>query len=245
MVPEDTIREFVTRIRGAAGPNLESVILFGSAVSGDFHPGLSNLNLFCVLRDCSFAALQALAPVTKWWDQQKQPPPLCMTRKELERSTDVFTIELLDMQQHHRVLFGEDVVQGLRISMHVHRVQVEYELREKLILLRQQILLASGNNSRLWDLLLRAVPSFGTLFRHALIALGNSSQPRRREAVEVLAKQVGFDPSAIQQTLDVREHKTDRKKIDINELAARYLAAIEKVTAAVDEALDSDASVQV
>ena len=63
--------------------------------------------------------------------------------------------------------------------------------------------------------------------------------------MEVLAKQVGFDPSAIQQTLDVREHKTDRKKIDINELAARYLAAIEKVTAAVDEALDSDASVQV
>jgi hypothetical protein len=245
MVPEDTIREFVTRIRGAAGANLESVILFGSAVSGDFHPGLSNLNLFCILRDCSFAALQALAPVTKWWDQQKQPPPLCMTGKELERSTDVFTIELLDMQQHHRVLFGEDVVQGLRISMHVHRVQVEYELREKLILLRQQILLASGNNSRLWDLLLHAVPSFGTLFRHALIALGNSSQPRRREAVEVLAKQVGFDPSAIQQTLDVREHKTDRKKIDINELAARYLAAIEKVTAAVDEALDSDASVEV
>jgi len=242
---EKSIDEFVKRVREAAGANLESIILFGSAVSGDFHSGLSNLNMFCVLHDCSFAALQALAPVAKWWEKQKQPPPLCMTRKELERSTDVFTIELLDMQQHHRVLFGEDVVQGLRISLHIHRVQVEYELREKLILLRQQVLLASGNSSRLWDLLLRSAPSFGTLFRHALIALGNSSQPRRREAVEVLAKQVGFDPSAIQQTLDVREHKTDRKKIDINELAARYLAAIEKVTAAVDEALDSDASVQV
>ena len=143
MVPEDKINEFVKRIGEAAGPNLESITLFGSAVSGDFHPGMSDLNMFCVLRDCSFAALQALAPVAKWWDGQKQPPPLCMTRQELERSTDVFTIELLDMQQHHRVLFGEDVVQGLRISMHVHRVQVEYELREKLILLRQQILLAS------------------------------------------------------------------------------------------------------
>ena len=61
--------------------------------------------MFCILRDCSFAALQALAPVAKWWDGQKQPPPLCMTRRELERSTDVFTIELLDMQRHHRVLF--------------------------------------------------------------------------------------------------------------------------------------------
>jgi hypothetical protein len=209
-------------------------------VSGDFHPGLSNLNLLCVLRDCSFAALQALAPVAKWWERQKQPAPLCMTRKELERSTDVFTIELLDMQQHHRVLFGEDVVQGLRISTHVHRVQVEYELREKLILLRQQVLLASGNNSRLWDLLLRSVPSFGTLFRHALIALGDASQPGRREAVLALSKRVEFDPSAILQALDVREHKADPKKIDIGDLVARYLAAIEKVTAAVDEALDSD-----
>jgi predicted nucleotidyltransferase len=240
MVPDNKIEEFVKRVRDAAGTNVESVILFGSAVSGDFHPGLSNLNLLCVLRDSSFAALQTLAPVAKWWEREKQPPPLCMTRRELERSSDVFTIELLDMQQHHRVLLGEDVVQGLRISMHVHRVQVEYELREKLILLRQQVLLASGNDSRLWDLLLRSVPSFGTLFRHALIALGDASQSGRREAIHALAKRVGFDPSGIQETLDVRERKADRKKMDVNNLAARYLAAVEKVTSAVDEALDSD-----
>jgi predicted nucleotidyltransferase len=244
MVPEDKIGEFVRRVREAAGANIESIILFGSAVSGDFHPGLSNVNLLCVLRDSSFGKLLALAPVAKWWDRQKQPPPLCMTRVELERSTDVFTIELLDIQQHHRVLFGEDVVQGLQVSMHVHRVQVEYELREKLILLRQQVLLAVGNDSRLWDLLLHAVPSFGTLFRHALLALGDGTQSSRREAVQALSKRVGFDPSAIHQALDVREHKADRKKMDIDDLAARYLAAVEKVTSAVDEALDSDASGQ-
>jgi hypothetical protein len=251
MVPskekQEKVDEFVKRVRAAAGPNIESIVLFGSAVAGDFHPGLSNLNLLCVLRDSSFTALESLAPVAKWWDSQRQPPPLCMTRTELERSTDVFTIELLDMQQHHRVLLGEDVVQGLQISMHVHRVQVEYELREKLILLRQQVLLASGNGARLWDLLLRSVHSFGTLFRHALIALGETPPPGRREAVDALSMRLGFDLSAIHRALDVREHdvreqKTDRKKIDVNDLAARYLAAIEKVTAAVDEALDSEAS---
>lgn len=239
---KDQIDDFAKRAREAAGSNLESIILFGSAASGDYHSGLSDLNILCVLRECSFAALQALAPMAKWWDRQKQPPPLCMTRKELERSTDVFTIELLDMQQHHRVLFGDDVVQGLRISMHVHRVQVEYEMSEKMILLRQQLLLASGKDSRLWDLLLHSVPSFGTLFRHALIALEDASPLGRREAVQALSKRVGFDPSAFDQALDVREHKADRKIFDIDDLAARYLAAIEKVTAAVDEALDSDAS---
>src|SRR5258708_16517734 len=111
MVPEKMINDFVCRLRTAAGANLESVILFGSAVAGDFHPEFSNVNLFCVIRDSSFAALQALVPAVKWCDSQKQPPPLFMTRDEIARSGDVFTIELIDMQQPHPVLFGEDVVQ--------------------------------------------------------------------------------------------------------------------------------------
>ncbi len=241
MLPEDSqkkIDEFVKRAREAAGANIGSIVLFGSAVAGDFHPGLSNLNLLCVLHDSSFAGLRALAPVAKWWDKQKQPPPLCMTGAELERSTDVFTIELLDMQQHHRVLFGDDPVQGLKIPTGLHRVQVEYELREKLVLMRQQVLLTTGNDAQLWDLLLRSVPSFGTLFRHALIVLGDVAPAGRREGVDALAKRMGIDLSAIHRALDVRERKSDRRKLDVNDLAGRYLAAVEKVTAAVDHALD-------
>ncbi|HET6181917.1 MAG TPA: nucleotidyltransferase domain-containing protein [Candidatus Sulfotelmatobacter sp.] len=240
MIPEDKIAEFVKRCREAAEGNLEAIVLFGSAVSGDFHSGLSDLNLFCVLRDSSFHKLQALAPAVQWWGKQKQPPPLCMTRQELERSTDVFTIELLDMVKHHRVLFGQDVLQGLQISMRLHRVQVEYELREKLILLRQHVLVADGKDSHLWDVLLHSVASFATLFRHALIALGSEPPSSRREAVDQLAKRVKFDAPALQQVFDVREKKADARKLNVNELCARYLAAIEKVVAAVDEALDSE-----
>ncbi|HLZ42720.1 MAG TPA: nucleotidyltransferase domain-containing protein [Candidatus Sulfotelmatobacter sp.] len=242
MVPEDKIQEFVKRLREAGGPNIESIILFGSAVSGDFHPGLSDLNIFCVLRETSFAALQALAPAVKWWTGQNQPPPLCMTHHELDRSTDVFTIELLDMAQHHRVLFGQDVLQGLQVDMHLHRVQVEYELREKLILLRQHVLAAADSNARLWDVLLHSAPSFATLFRHALIALGGDPSVRRRDSIQVLAQQVQFDPSAMQQVLDVRERKADSKKLDVKDVCARYLDAIEKVAAATDRALDSKVS---
>jgi hypothetical protein len=239
MVPEKIIGDFVSRLRAAAGANVESVILFGSAVAGDFHPEFSNVNLFCVIRDSSFAALLALAPAVKWWDAQKQPPPLFMTRDEIERSTDVFTIELLDMQQHHRVLFGEDVVQGLTIAPNLHRVQVEYELREKLALLRQHLLLVSGNDSRMWEVLLRSVSSFATLFRHALMVLGHDAPVGKREAVEALSKLIGFDGSGILQVLDVRERKSDRKKSAVVDVFSRYLAALEQVTAAVDRMLDS------
>ncbi len=236
MIPTSTIDDFVKRIREAGGANIESVILFGSAVSGDFHPGLSNLNLLCVLRDASFEALRALTPAAQWWDKQKQPPPLCMTHPELERAADVFTIELLDMQKHHRVLYGDDVLMDLRIPMDLHRVQVEYELREKLVLLRQHLLLASEKESRLWELLLRSASSFTTLFRHVLITMGDTTEYTRREAAHAIGQRLGLDNSAFLQVLDVRDKKTDQKKIDVRDLSSRYLAVVEKVTAAVDAA---------
>src|SRR5260370_21336797 len=215
MVPEKMINDFVSRLRTAAGANLESVILFGSAVTGVFHPECSNVNLFCVIRDSSFAALQALAPAVKWWDGQKQPPPLFMTRDEISRSTDVFTIELMDIKQHHRVLFGEDVLQDFTIPTKLHRVQVEYELGEKLALLRQHLLLASGNDSRMWELLLRSVSSFATLFRHALMVLDHEAPVGKREAVQALSKQIGSDTSAFLQVLEVRGQKANRKNVDV------------------------------
>ena len=242
MIPSDMVSEFVKRVREVGGVNVESVILFGSAVAGDFHQGLSNLNVLCVLKDSSFESLRVLGPTAKWWEKQKQPPPLCMTRQEIERSTDVFTIELLDMQQHHRVLFGADVLGTLQIPMDLHRVQVEYELREKLILLRQHVLVAAENESRLWELLLRSAPSFATLFRHALIALGGAAHTTRREAAQALSHRLGLDSASLVEVLDVREKKLKRKGMDVRGLAARYLAAVEKVTSAVDRALDDNPS---
>jgi hypothetical protein len=223
-------------MRTAGGPNVESIILFGSAASGEFHEGLSNLNMFCVLRDSSFKALQALTPAAKWWDGHKQPPPLCMTRQELERSLDVFAIELLDMQMHHRLLFGPNVLEGLQIPMHLHRVQVEYELREKLVLLRQHVLVAGGDNGRLWEILQRSAPSLGTLFRHALIVLGEKNISGRREAVTAVGQRVGFDSSAMLQVLDARGGKAEAKKGDVHDLVDRYVAGLEKVISAVDMA---------
>lgn len=241
MVPEGKIKEFVEKIQAAAGANLESVILYGSAVSGDYHPKFSNVNLFCVLRDGSYAKLRALAAVVKWWDRQKQPPPLFMTRVELERLTDVFTIELIDMKQHHRVLCGDDVIGGLHISMRLHRVQVEYELREKLLLLRQHLLLAGDDDRRMRELLVRSVASFATLFRHVLIALGESAPVTKRDAVVRLSARIGFDASAIEQVLDAREQKADGKNLQAVEIVGGYLEAVEKVTAVVDKMTEPDA----
>jgi predicted nucleotidyltransferase len=238
-VPEKQISDFVERLKQAAGDNLESVLLYGSAVTGDYDPDYSNVNLVVILKETSLAKLMAIAPVVGSWVDQKRHAPLIITRDELERSADVFAIELMDIQQRHRVLFGSDPIEPLSIPMHLHRAQLEYELREKLILLRQRLVLVAHDEKRSWELLLRSLPTFTTLFRHALIAQGSSAPSTKRESVKTLAVSLGFDASPFEHLLDIREHRADQKKFRVQELAARYLAAVEQVTGAVDRMLDS------
>jgi predicted nucleotidyltransferase len=241
MVPEKLINEFVERMRAAAGTNLLSVILYGSAAVGDYVPDHSDVNLLCVLGETSFAAIAALAPAIEWWGKQKHRVPLLMSADEMRRSADVFSIEFLDMRRHYRVLWGEDVLKALEIPMRLHRAQVEYELREKTILLRQQLLILSGKEDAKWELLLRSLPSFGTLFRHTLIALGEAGGGSKREGASALAGKLGIDTSLFGELLDIRERKTDRKAAKVDEVFARYLKLVEEVTAAVDKMLDSAA----
>ena len=183
MVPEKLIDEFIERLREAAGLNLKSVILYGSAAAGNYVPEHSDINLMCVLGDTSFAAIAALTPTVIWWGKQKHHAPLLMTMEEIRRGADVFSIEYLDMKQHYRVLWGDDALKGLEIPMTFHRLQLEYELREKTILLRQRLLVIAEDEGAKWDLL-RFVPAFGTLARHALVALGETAAAPKSEAVE-------------------------------------------------------------
>jgi len=238
MVPEKLIQEFVEQMRGAAGKNLLAVILYGSAAAGDYVPEHSDVNLLCVLGETSFASLEALAPAIAWWAKQKHHPPLLMSAEEVRRSADVFSIEFMDMRRHYCVWWGEDILKTLEIPMRLHRAQVEYELREKTILLRQRLLMSSVNTDAKWELLLRSLSAFGTLFRHALMVLGDTGTGSKREATAALAGKLGIDASVFQELLDIRDQKKDRKSAHVDSMFARYLKLVQEVTATVDKVSD-------
>lgn len=228
------LKEFAGKLRTAAGENLVCLILYGSAADGESHPH-SDLNLLCLLRDASFAALSNLAPALDWWHKEHRNPPLIMTAEEMKASADVFSIEFTDMKQRYRVLYGEDLLRGLDVPMRLHAIQLEYELREKLLLLRQHLLLAGGDEKKLWEVMLRSLSSFTTLFRHVLIELGDHARKHSRETVVELSKRLNFNTSAFLQLLEVRTRDADRRDLRANRVAAQYIEAIEQVAAAVDK----------
>ena len=234
MSHEQVTAEFVQKLQAAAGDNLVSVILYGSAADGTFHPGYSDLNLLCIFRDVSLTALKKVAPVIAWWRGNRHHPPLVMSPAELNTSADVFSIEFSDMKQRYRVLHGEDLLRDLRIPMGHHREQLEYELREKLFLLRQHLMLAGTDEHQLWDVMLHSLSSFTTLFRHVLVEMGQEERKHSREAVAELSKRLKFDDSPFLQLMDIRARPSDRRELRAGEIAARYLESIAAVTMAVD-----------
>jgi len=114
---------------------IEGCSLYGPP-DREFHSKHSDLNLLCVLEKVDAARIEALhAPVERWL-RQGHRAPLVFTLDELQRSADVFAIELLDMKTHHRMLHGEDVSQAY-CALHYHAIQVERELRTDWLRLRQ------------------------------------------------------------------------------------------------------------
>src|SRR5258708_38114916 len=98
MVAETNINDFVSRLREAAGTNLASVILYGSAAAGDHIPESSDTNLLCVLHETSFGQLSKLASPVEAWTAQKHRAPLILGMEELRRPADVFFLQLPGMQ---------------------------------------------------------------------------------------------------------------------------------------------------
>jgi hypothetical protein len=91
-----------------------------------------------------------------------------------------------------------------------------------------------GRRSELADLLIASVSSFGTLFRHALIALGARAGISAREAADQLTRLLGLNAAPFQAVLDLREGNSAVGEINLEKTAASYLDMVTRVTEEID-----------
>jgi hypothetical protein len=236
MDKEKDLTELVWRLKQAAGENLRAVVLYGSAVNHECREH-SDLNVLCLLHRLDGADLESLRPVGLWWWQKGHPPPLLFTLAELRNSADVFSIELLDMKARHRMLEGADFLAELQVPMAQHKLQVERELRINVIRLRQSFLRWRGQRSELTELLIASASSFGTLFRHALIALGEQAPDSARDAADRLAKLLALDAAPFHRVWDLREGKSAGGELNLETILASYVNLVTRVAEEIDRRL--------
>lgn len=235
---ETKLTALIDRLKSAAGENLAAVVLYGSAVTGEFQEKHSDLNVLCVVKQAGHPELEQLHPVAEWWMRRGNSAPLVFTLEELTRSADVFAIEMLDMKRHHRMLYGDDFLEQLEVPMRLHRAQVEHDLRVNWLRLRQAILAAPQKKKTHFAIMISSLPVFCALFKHALIALNQPMPHGKRAAVDGIAALTGADPSAFHALLEFREGKRKEREIDIEATLHSYLEFVEVATSEVDRRLD-------
>jgi hypothetical protein len=231
---QSALDQIVERLKAALGDRLISVILYGSAATGDHQQGYSDLNVLCVLSEIAPRELFHCAPVFRWWREQGNPAPLLLTRREFETSTDCFAIEFHDIRDQHRILFGENVVQELQIDDSFYRAQVEHELRAKLLRLRHKAVVVLSDRHLLCRLLADSVSTFSVLFRHALILHGVEAPLAKREVVAKAASFFNFNAEPFECLLDLRDGKTAGHDVDLEKLLDSYMMQVSTVIEAVD-----------
>lgn len=159
------LNSFIEQLKSGLGQNLQSVFLYGSAVSGEYTKRHSDVNILIILNRLDMPALKIIAGIKKK-AAFRDIAPLVFAEDYLNSSLDTFPIEFLDIKENYSHLYGEDCLKGLKIDLRNLRHQCEWELKSKIIQLQKFYINSGGKHKALQQFLLKSLPSFTVIFKN-------------------------------------------------------------------------------
>ncbi len=233
--PEDIFGEITADFNGVFGKDLLSLILYGSGVDGTYIPKKSDLNFLLILTDEGIRDLDRAVEVIKKWRKRRVSTPLLLTKKYLLSALDSFPIELYGIRRNHIVVYGEDFLSELTLEACDIRLQLERELRAKLLHLRQGFLDCGGKERELKHLIGISLKAFVSLFR-ALLFLRCCTVPvEKREIVRAVARTFMLDEGILDRCFDVAEGTRRMSGRDVQVLFKDYVEQISKLCDIADQ----------
>jgi hypothetical protein len=168
--------------------SLRAVALTGEAAGPSSRPGRSPLELAVLLDQVTADALRRVRPWLGRWARRRVAAPLFFDLRWLADSRDVFPIEFLELRTHHVPLHGDvDPFATLPVNREHLRLEVEKQLRGKLLHLWEAYLETRGSARRLRALLLAVPPGFVWILHGALHLLAEATDlPAHGQELRVL-----------------------------------------------------------
>ena len=228
-------RHWLAPVREALGAEFLAAYLHGSVLTQGFDERRSRVNVLVVTRSLNLDILDAVRQVLPG---DRRPPhftPLFLTQRQIEKSLDVFPIEWIDIKERHLLIEGQDVMGGYEVPRSNLRLQLEQELREKLITLRQAYLASAKRPDVLEDVLKAAASSFATLCRSLLRLRGESPPAHTPQVIERVADVFGLDAQGLLAAHLVRYGEGHHKAAERLGLYRRFLVEVERLVNAIDE----------
>lgn len=176
------IARYVAELRGLAADNLIGLAFYGPVAAGEFDPKGGRATNVAVLAEVNLNQLRKLAGSGAAHGQAGIAAPLVMTPEFIKESLDTFPLELLEIQQQHVTVAGQERFTDLPFERANVRLQCERELKVALIGLRQGMLAAAGRESLLGGLGSHAVQTLTRTLR-GLLWLKDRTEPRTAREV--------------------------------------------------------------
>ena len=233
-------RSWAAALVEAAGADLRALYLYGSALAPGFDPAKSDVNLLLVVQALDFDRLDALAHAAS---KLKRPrpgsggtrfTPIVLTEEQIRESADVFPMDLLDLLRRRALLEGSDVIDGLTVAPGDLRRHSEYELRTKLVGLRQGYIRAGAAPGAAHEFTLRAAGGAATLYRHLLALAGRPEAPTSEALAEAVARAFGVDAAGLAAPFLARKEGAPPDEALARKRFAAFLDALDSLTHAVD-----------
>jgi hypothetical protein len=225
-LPEDTqtlVRAYAKEVKSVFGDRLEGLLIYGSAVRGEFLRGRSNLNMIMLISSYDAATLRLYAPVHKRWSKEQVVVPLFLTEEELIRTSSIFPLEFLEIQEHHRVLGGRDPFVGFHVKADRLHSQVVEGLAAHVLRLRQRYVEGGGQDDAVTILLPIAITSTIPLLRGAQRILGRPVSAQSDAVLNDMAEYLKTDLRGFRDALLLKRGQITAGPAEIPRLFDRYL----------------------
>lgn len=235
-LPSDTqelLHAYVKDVKALFGERLEGVLLYGSAVRGEFLEGRSNLNLLLFVSSYDQALLKGYSAIHKKWSKEQVVAPLFLTEEELQSSASVFPLEYLEIQEQHRVLGGRDPFVGFRIDVQRVPAEVRQGLMGALLRLRQRYVEGYASDESALILLPLSVTSLLPLLRGVQRMNGRAVTYQSDALIINMAEQLSLDLQGFQDALLLKRGQITPGPKEIPRLFERYLNTVAALTKAV------------
>jgi predicted nucleotidyltransferase len=235
------LERFARALEAAAGDNLVSLALYGSAATGTARED-SDVNLLLVLRDAGSTALGALSPALHDWIKAHERPPLIFSQRSWRAAADVFPLEVEDIRSGHRVLRGTNPVVDLTTTSANQRLELEREVRGRMVQLRAAYAASATDGKALTDLVAESCRGLIPLFRAAVRLAGATPSPESRDLVGQIADLAATDAAAFDWPLARVSGARVPALTARDARAARYLDAVDAFVDYVDRTLLQETS---
>lgn len=229
---KNNIQVFIQKLKEVYQQDLISVILYGSAASGEFVDRHSNLNLLVVLQNTDLINLKKTSVLIAKF---RMINPLFITESYIASSTDIFPIEFLDMQENYLVLYGKDVLKGINIDIRNLKFQCEQELKAKLINLRQLYLRINKDKTALRSLLFKSSTSILHILRNVVRLKGKKPAYKKEDIIRELATEFQIDMNIWEKVLAAKVKRIKLKNKETEELFIAFVRDLEKIVEIVDK----------